>query len=73
MSRGPHAAPLLGRRNARSAIEEEREQARRDLRAASLLGLCSYCGVNVTPDGLHAWSCVRVPTSRRENHGREPT
>lgn len=56
----------------RAEAREEREEARRALRAASMLGVCSYCGVNVTPDGFHAWNCVRVPTERRANRGRQP-
>ena len=66
------ASPLLGRRHARAVELEAREEARRTLRAAAMLGLCSYCEVNVTPDGKHRWDCVRVPTERRENSGRQP-
>lgn len=67
-----HAGPRLGRRNVRAMDAEAREESRRLLRLASMLGLCSFCNVNVTPEGYHRWDCVRVPTERRENHGRHP-
>ncbi len=56
----------------REMERQEREEARRVLRLASTFGVCSYCGVDVTPDGEHAWSCIRVPVERRANHGRQP-
>lgn len=52
----------------RDALEEKR----RAERLALTYGHCNVCNVDVGEDGMHAWCCTAVPTSRRANHGRAP-
>lgn len=55
-------------------LDRDAERAVRDAeRHATTYGPCDTCKVDVGEDGIHAWSCTKVPTSRRANRGRAPT
>ncbi len=64
-------APGAGSRRAAEVDREDRDAADRAARLAATYGHCGTCATFVSADGVHAWNCTAVPTSRRANDGRE--